>query len=49
MGVVTLTRSKAGWTIEKRGPDGIVWWSIMYQTEAEARETLRRMEEEGER
>ena len=46
--VLTLTKSRAGWTIEKRVA-GILWWAVTYQTEAEARETLRRMEEEMEK
>lgn len=43
--MLTLTKSRAGWTIEKREA-GILWWSVTYQAEAEARETLRWMEEE---
>ena len=44
--MLTLTKSRAGYTIEKR-VNGELWWSVTYQTEAEAREALRWMEEEG--
>ena len=42
--MLTLTRCRWGWMIEYR-VDGVRWWTVTYQTAAEAREALRRMGE----
>lgn len=47
--MITLTGSDLdGWTIAQTVA-GVLWWSVTYHTEAEAREALKRMEKEYKR